>query len=240
VAPVARCRVDLRRKLDLPPSIKLGIGVDRLDYTKGILERFRAVERMFELDPKRVGKFAFVQIAAPSRSSIEEYQDFEAKVKSAAARINERYGSARYQPIVLSIEHHDAESVYAHYRACDLCFVSSLHDGMNLVAKEFIAARDDEEGVLILSQFTGAARELAEALIVNPYDVEQCAAALRIALDMPVEEQGARMKSMRGQVQELNVYRWAGRMLIDAGRMRHRQRVLAQAITGRAELRRAA
>jgi trehalose 6-phosphate synthase len=240
VAPVAQCRATLRRELGLPAHIKLGIGVDRLDYTKGILERFRAVERLLEIEPKRVGKFAFVQIAAPSRSSIAEYQDFEARVREAAARINARFGNGAYQPIVLRIEHHGAESVYAHYRACDLCFVSSLHDGMNLVAKEFIAARDDDEGVLILSQFTGAARELAEALIVNPYDVEQCAAALHMALDMPVAEQRARMASMRNLVQDLNVFRWAGRMLIDAGRMRHRQRVLAQGMGARGETRRAA
>ena len=240
VAPVAECRATLRRELGLPASIKLGIGVDRLDYTKGILERFRAVERLLEIEPRRIGRFAFVQIAAPSRSSIEEYQDFEARVRGAAARINARFGDGSYQPIILRIEHHGAESVYAHYRASDLCFVSSLHDGMNLVAKEYIAARDDEEGVLILSQFTGAARELAEALIVNPYDVEQCAAALRIALDMPVAEQRARMASMRTLVQDLNVYRWAGRMLIDAGRMRHRQRVLAQAVGARGETRKAA
>jgi trehalose 6-phosphate synthase len=240
VAPVAECRAALRRELGLPANIKLGIGVDRLDYTKGILERFRAVERLFEIEPQRVGKFAFVQIAAPSRSSIAEYQDFEARVRGAAARINARFGNGPYQPIVLRIEHHGAESVYAHYRASDLCFVSSLHDGMNLVAKEFIAARDDDEGVLILSQFTGAARELAEALIVNPYDVEQCAAALHMALDMPVAEQRARMASMRNLVQDLNVFRWAGRMLIDAGRMRHRRRVLAQGMSTRGETRRAA
>src|SRR3970282_1240760 len=127
------------------------------------------------------------------------------------------------------VEHHDAKEVYAYYRAADLCYVSSLHDGMNLVAKEFVAAREDERGVLVLSQFTGAARELTEALIVNPYDIEQCAAALILALTMPPEEQRARMRSMRNLVQEFNVYRWAGRMLIDAARMRHRHRVLARA-----------
>src|SRR4029077_14676700 len=112
-----------------------------------------------------------------------------------------------------------------------LCYVSSLHDGMNLVAKEYVAARDDEQGVLILSQFTGAARELAEALIVNPYDIEQSAAAVHLALTMSPEEQRARMRSMRNLVQEFNVYRWAGRMLLDAARMRHRRRVLAPART---------
>ena len=131
-------------------------------------------------------------------------------MRALAERINERFGTAGYQPIVLKIEHHDAAQVYELYRAAELCYVSSLHDGMNLVAKEFVAARDDEQGVLILSQFTGAARELAEALIVNPYDIEQSAAAMHLALTMPPDEQRARMRSMRHLVQEFNVYRWAG------------------------------
>ncbi|MBL8380653.1 MAG: trehalose-6-phosphate synthase [Burkholderiales bacterium] len=231
VASRAVCRETIRRELGYAPDVMLGVGVDRLDYTKGILERFRAVERFFELEPRWVGRFGFVQIAAPSRSSIEEYQEFEARVRAEAARINARYGSVGYQPIVLRVEHHDAASVHCHYRACDLCFVSSLHDGMNLVAKEFIAAREDGEGVLLLSQFAGAARELTEALIVNPYDVEQCAVALAAALAMPVEEQRARMKNMRALVQEFNVYRWAGRMLLDAARMRARRRIEARAAT---------
>jgi len=229
MAPVAQCGEEVRRELGVAPDIRLGVGVDRLDYTKGIIERLGAVERLFELKPHWIGRFSFVQIAAPSRSSIDEYQAFEARVRAAAARINRRFGTEGYNPVILKIEHHDAVSVYRYYRACDLCFVSSLHDGMNLVAKEFVAARDDGAGVLVLSQFTGAARELAEALIVNPYDIEQCATALDLALSMPLEEQRARMTSMRGLVQEFNVYRWAGRMLLDAGRMRRRLRVLARA-----------
>jgi trehalose 6-phosphate synthase len=224
-APVAECRAAARTALGLGAEVALGIGVDRLDYTKGILERFAAVERLLEQEPRWVGKFAFVQIAAPSRSTIEEYQSFDARVRAAATRINGRFGSAGYQPILLKVEHHDAAEIYAWYRAADLCFVSSLHDGMNLVAKEYVAARDDERGVLVLSQFTGAARELSEALIVNPYDTEQCAAALRVALAMPPDEQRHRMRSMRSLIQEFNVYRWAGRMLLDAARMRNRRRV---------------
>jgi trehalose 6-phosphate synthase len=227
VAPVDQCRSAIRRELGVDPAMRIGLGIDRLDYTKGILERFRAVERMLELEPRWVGSFCFVQIAAPSRSSIDEYRDFDARVRDVAARINRRFGRDGYAPIVLKVEHHDAARVHAYYRAADLCFVSSLHDGMNLVAKEFVAARDDERGVLVLSQFAGASRELVEALIVNPYDTEQCAAALRLALTMPEAEQRARMRSMRGLVQEFNVYRWAGRMLLDAARMRHRQRVQA-------------
>jgi trehalose 6-phosphate synthase len=174
-----------------------------------------------------------VQVAAPSRSSIDEYQNLEARVRALADRINQRFGSPGYAPILLNIQHHDAAQVYELYRAAELCVVSSLHDGMNLVAKEFVAARDDEQGVLILSQFTGAARDLAEALIVNPYDIEQSAAAMHLALTMSPEEQRARMRSMRNIVQEFNVYRWAGRMLIDAARMRHRSRVMARARAAR-------
>jgi trehalose 6-phosphate synthase len=216
--------------------VKLGIGVDRLDYTKGILERFSAIERLLELEPRWVGQFAFIQVAAPSRSTIAEYQSLDARVRELAARINERFGRPGYQPIVLKIEHHDAAQVYELFRASEVCLVSSLHDGMNLVAKEYVASRDDEQGALILSQFTGAARELAEALIVNPYDFEQSAAALHLALTMSPEEQRVRMRSMRNLVQEFNVYRWAGRMLLDAARMRHRKRVLAR---GRAARRQA-
>src|SRR2546422_2904417 len=232
-APVAEGRKRVRERLGLEPDTKIGVGVDRLDYTKGILERFSAVERLLELEPRWVGQFAFIQVAAPSRSSIDEYQNLDAKVRALAARINERFGKGDYQPIILKIEHHDAAQVYELYRASELCYVSCLHDGMNLVAKEFVAARDDEQGVLILSQFTGAARELAEALIVNPYDVEQSAAAMHLGLTMSPDEQRARMRSMRTLVQEFNVFRWAGRMLLDAARMRPRRRVLSRARAAR-------
>jgi trehalose 6-phosphate synthase len=231
--PVASARVKVRESLGLPPGVRLGVGVDRLDYTKGILERFMAIERLLELEPRWVGNFSFLQVAAPSRSSIDEYQNLDARVRSLAAKINERFGRPGYTPIVLKIEHHDAAQVYELYRAADLCYVSSLHDGMNLVAKEFVASRDDEQGVLMLSQFTGAARELSESLIVNPYDIEQCAAAMHVALTMSPEEQRTRMRSMRNLVQEFNVFRWAGRMLIDAARMRHRRRVMSSARAAR-------
>ncbi|MEA3152418.1 MAG: hypothetical protein QOK44_7 [Betaproteobacteria bacterium] len=227
--PVAECREQIRLENGLGPAVRIGIGVDRLDYTKGILERFAAIERLLEIDARWIGHFAFIEIAAPSRSSIEEYQSLDARVRTAAQRVNDRFGTPDCKPIILKIEHHDADEVYTHYRAADVCFVSSLHDGMNLVAKEYVAARDDERGALILSQFAGAAGELPEALIVNPYDTEQCATALRVALDMPPVEQRERMRSMRSLIQEFNVYRWAGRMLLDAARMRHRRRLASGA-----------
>jgi trehalose-6-phosphate synthase len=222
------CPKEIRRRLGLSETQLLGIGVDRLDYTKGIVERFQAIERMLQMYPEMVGRFTFVQIAAPSRSSLEEYQAFEARVRGLAQRINQRYSNEGYQPIILKAEHHEQEELQLYYRAADVCMVTSLHDGMNLVAKEFIAMREDEHGVLVLSQFTGAARELHEALVINPYHIEQGAKALYRALIMPVAEQRERMRSMRMRVKDFNVYRWAGNMLLDAARLRQRQRVMSK------------
>ena len=225
---VAQCRTEIRKALALPQDQLLGIGVDRLDYTKGIVERFQAVERMLELNPDMIGRFTLVQIAAPSRSSLDEYQNFEARVRNLALKINQRFSQGSYTPIILKAEHHEQELLNQYYRAADVCMVTSLHDGMNLVAKEFIAARDDEQGVLVLSQFTGAARELHEALIINPYHIEQGAEALHRALTMPPNEQRERMRSMRLLVRDFNVYRWAGHMLLDAARLRQRERVMSK------------
>jgi trehalose 6-phosphate synthase len=224
--PVAECREEVRRLHGLPAEHALGVGVDRLDYTKGIEERLRAVERLLEMQPQWIGGFTFVQIAAPTRGRIEHYQQYDARVRELAARINARFAAAAHPPIVLKVEHHQPEAIYQYYRAADVCVVTSLHDGMNLVAKEFVSARDDDGGVLILSQFTGAARELPEAIIVNPYDTDQCASALHLALTMPKADQRARMRLMRGLIREFNVYRWAGRMLIDAAAVRRRGRLL--------------
>jgi trehalose 6-phosphate synthase len=225
---VAECRSKVREALGLPEGHLLGIGVDRFDYTKGIIERFQAVERMLELEPALVGKFTFVQIAAPTRSALDEYQNFEARVRAQVDRINAKYAGGTYLPIILKAEHHGQAQITEYFRASEVCMVTSLHDGMNLVSKEFIAARDDEQGVLILSQFTGAARELHEALIINPYHVEEGAAALRTALFMPAVEQTERMRSMRRRVKDFNVYRWAGKMLQDAARLRQRARVMSK------------
>ncbi len=226
--PVAECRSEVLRSLKLTDRTLVGLGVDRLDYTKGILERLRAVERMLELHPEMMERFVFVQIAAPSRTALEEYQAFDARVHALVARINQRFAVDSWEPICLKAEHHDPEEINRYYRAADVCMVTSLHDGMNLVAKEYVAARDDERGVLLLSQFTGAAQELHEALIVNPYHIEQTAEALYRALTMPEYEQRERMRSMRAIVHDFNVYRWAGRMLIDAARIRQREKLEAR------------
>jgi trehalose-6-phosphate synthase len=225
LATEAQIRTGLLESLGLPQDQMLGVGVDRMDYTKGIPERFMAVERMFELHPEMVGRFTFIQIAAPSRSILEEYRTFQERVHAMAERINLRFSREGCPAIILKAEHHEPEQVNRYYRAADVCMVTSLHDGMNLVAKEFVAARDDEQGVLVLSQFTGAAHELHEALIVNPYHVEQTAEALHRALTMPDYEQRERMRSMRTLVRDFNVYRWAGRMLLDAARVRQREKL---------------
>lgn len=222
---IGACRTALRAELNVPATHRLALGVDRLDYTKGIVERLQAVERMLELHPELIGRFSLLQIAAPSRSSLQEYQSLEARVRMLAHHINQRFVNPVAPPVMLRIEHHDANQLAQYYRAADICVVTSLHDGMNLVAKEFIAAREDELGTLILSQFTGAARELHEALIINPYHIEQGAQALYRALTMPEAEQRERMRSMRTLVRDFNVYRWAGLMLLDAARLRRRQRV---------------
>ncbi|MFY9343842.1 MAG: trehalose-6-phosphate synthase [Planctomycetota bacterium] len=223
--PVEQCRTSVREALGIAPDVKLGVGIDRLDYTKGIEERLHAVDRLFTNHPEWRGRFTFVQLAAPSRTKIPEYRALNERVEALAAKINERWAGAGWRPIVLLRDHHEPPSVFRHYRAADLCYVSSLHDGMNLVAKEFVAARDDDQGVLVLSQFTGAARDLTEALIVNPYDLEQASAALAAALQMPAGEQRERMQAMRRLVAEFNVYRWAGRMLVDAAELRRRERL---------------
>jgi len=223
--PIPETRAEILKALGLPQDHLLGVGVDRMDYTKGIPERFTAVERMFELHPELVGHFTFIQIAAPSRSALEEYQAFEVRVHAMAQRINDRFTRDGHPAIILKAEHHEPDQVNRYYRAVDVCMVTSLHDGMNLVAKEYVAAREDELGVLVLSQFTGAAHELHEALIVNPYHVEQTAEALYQGLTMPEYEQRERMRSMRALVRDFNVYRWAGRMLLDAARVRQREKL---------------
>jgi trehalose 6-phosphate synthase len=231
----AECRAGVFAELNLAPDALLGVGVDRLDYTKGIEERLWAVARLLERFPALRGRFTFVQLAAPSRTLIDRYSRLNESVEQVAAQVNQRFGDGPYRPVILLRAHHEPGTVYRYYRAADVCYVSSLHDGMNLVAKEFVAARDDERGVLVLSYFAGASRELTEALIVNPYDLEEASSALAAALAMPIEQQQARMRAMRTFVAEFNVYRWAGRMLVDAARLRQRDRLSGQLVPSRAE-----
>jgi len=205
-------RVAVLRELGIE-AVFLGVGVDRVDYTKGIQERFLAIERLLEKYPNYREKFTFLQIGAPSRTRIKRYHDLGGEIEAEAERINKRFQTGKWQPIVLMKRQHSHLEIQRFYRIADLCLVTSLHDGMNLVAKEFVAARPDELGVLILSRFTGAARELADALLVNPYDIELMAEAIRVALEMDIEEQKARMQRMRRVVRDNNIYRWASTLI---------------------------
>ncbi len=231
VPKAAEVRGPVREELGLSPDTRLGVGIDRLDYTKGIEERLQAVDELLTHHPEFRGNFTFVQLAAPSRTKIARYRELNERVEALAQEINAKWSEGTYRPIILLRSHHEPATVFRFYRAADLCYVSSLHDGMNLVAKEFVAARDDEQGVLVLSQFTGAARDLTEALIVNPYDFRQAGDALATALQMTPDEQRARMQSMRKIVSEFNVCRWAGRMLVDAAELRRKERMNDQLVS---------
>ncbi len=202
----------LLRELGGRPTF-VGLGVDRIDYTKGIPERLRGIERFFELYPAYRKKFTFVQIGAPSRTHIKSYQDLMREVEGEVERINQNLRTGSWKPIVFLARHHTHKEIEAYYREADLCMVTSLHDGMNLVAKEYVAARHDEQGALILSRFTGASHELPDALVVNPYDTDELAQAIHTALSMPIDETRARMRRMRSAVKENNVYRWAGDLI---------------------------
>jgi len=212
-------RAGLFRQFGEEPAY-LGIGVDRVDYTKGIPERFRAIERLLDRYPFYRGKLVFVQIGAPSRTRIKRYQDLMTEVEEEAERINRRFRAGSWKPIVFLNEHHRHEEIQRYYRAADFCLVTSLHDGMNLVAKEYVAACQDEQGVLILSRFAGASHELPDALVVNPYDSDELAEAIHTALSMPAEEERSRMQRMRAVVKEHNVYRWAGSLIAELAAIR--------------------
>ncbi|HBL17331.1 MAG: hypothetical protein A2X36_11660 [Elusimicrobia bacterium GWA2_69_24] len=202
----------------------LGVGVERMDYTKGVLERLRAVERFLEKYPQYQGRFSFAQIGAPSRTHIKRYHDFLAEVDAEVERINWKFKARDWKPVVYLKKHHSHREILPFYMHADLCMVTSLHDGMNLVAKEFVAAREDNGGVLILSRFAGASRELRDALIINPYDIEQTADAIRYALEMDSEERSARMKRSRETIRENNIYRWAGNLITELSQIRREPR----------------
>lgn len=191
----------------------LGLGVDRLDYTKGILEKFRGIEFFLEMYPSFIGQFSFIQIASPSREEVARYQKFNHKITAEAERINNKFATDNWTPIVLLKKHYSHEEIYQLYKASNFCLITSLSDGMNLVAKEFVTARTDESGVLILSQFTGVARELKDALIINPYSAEQTAEAINMALTMQPVEQHQRMRKMREKIKNYNIYRWAAEFI---------------------------
>ncbi|MGH7355492.1 MAG: alpha,alpha-trehalose-phosphate synthase (UDP-forming) [Candidatus Rokuibacteriota bacterium] len=216
--PPATSRADLLARLGTSAEF-LGVGVERVDYTKGLPERFRALQRFFERRPEYKGRVVFVQLGAPSRLKIPRYAALEAEVEATISEINGALGTRTWRPILYLKGHHERTDIWPFYRHADFCMVTSLHDGMNLVAKEFVSVRDDEDGVLILSRFTGAARELVDALLVNPYDVDETADAIRAAVEMDREDRRGRMARMRFAVREHNIYRWAGFLLNELTRI---------------------
>jgi trehalose 6-phosphate synthase len=218
--PGPQAREALLKEHGLSPTVRIGVGVDRLDYTKGIVERFRGIERFFDKYPDFREQFTFVELGAPSRTHIPRYHDLVSEIDAEAERISWRFRTKTWSPVLFLKQHHTHRDILRWYRAADLCLVTSLHDGMNLVAKEYVSAREDGAGALILSPFTGAARELADALIVNPYDTEQMADAIRYALGMSAEEQRRRMAAMREQIRSANIYRWAAALVADVAEVR--------------------
>ncbi len=225
VPPPPDCRSALVKHFDLPSDVLIGVGVERFDYTKGLLDRFHAVRYLLQNFPEWRGKFTFVQAAAPTRGRLPAYKTIQQETQALVEEINGEFGTDTYRPIILLAQHHEFDEVFKLFRAADLCVVSSLHDGMNLVAKEFVASREDENGVLILSSFAGASKELPEALLVNPYDNKGMAEAMHRALLMPKAEQKERMHLMREIVSENNVFYWAARILFDAALIRKRRHI---------------
>jgi trehalose 6-phosphate synthase len=196
-------------------DLLIGIGVDRIDYTKGIPERLKALDRFLEKYPQYQRRLTFIQIAVPSRIHLDEYQDTIDQIEKLVEDINWKYSQGHWSPIIYIKKHHDFQEIIPFYRMADFCIVSSLHDGMNLVAKEYISSKTDLDGTLILSRFTGSARELEQALLINPYDIEKFADTIQEALEMGKEEKLSRMKRMRETVSENTIYHWAERIISD-------------------------
>ncbi|OQA91703.1 MAG: Trehalose-phosphate synthase [Elusimicrobia bacterium ADurb.Bin231] len=209
---VSRKVNELPTQID-PPYEVLALSIDRIDYTKGILEKIKAVDRFLEKYPEYQKRFVFFQKGALSRLHIKAYKHLIDEIQSLAEEINWKYRSGYWYPIVLLNTKIDYITHLALYRACDLCIVGSLHDGMNLVAKEFIAANTDNKGMLLLSQFTGAARELKNAVLINPFDADGFADAIKEAIEMPKEIKSERIIRMRENVKENNIFRWAGKFI---------------------------
>jgi len=210
------CRAEVCRSHGLRPDVRLGIGIDRLDYTKGIHEKLLAIERLLERHLEWRQCLAFIQVAEPSRECLPEYRSTREQIEETARRINTRFGSTTFRPIRLLASHHDPRDVYTLYRAADFCYVGSLHDGMNLVAKEFVSARTDDRGVLVLSELAGAARQLRAAVLVDPYAIDTTAQILARAIAMPPSEQAQRMRLLRANVTTFDSRWWARQLFEDA------------------------
>jgi trehalose 6-phosphate synthase len=223
---VTRRLAQLRAKSELAFPI-IGLGVDRLDYTKGIVSRFQAIERFLEKYPEYQGRFCFVQIAVPSRTQIDEYRQVKEQVESLVEQINNRFGTDTQKPIYYRYEHLEPPELVVYYRVADFAIVSSLHDGMNLVAKEFVASQVERKGVLICSEFAGAAEELDHALLINPYDVESVADTLKQAIEMSAPERTQHMAHLQEHISEHNIYKWLGEIFAELDRIRGENHVTA-------------
>ncbi|MCG2713594.1 MAG: trehalose-6-phosphate synthase [Candidatus Omnitrophica bacterium] len=202
----------LKKEFELKDEI-IAVGVDRIDYTKGIVERILAIDRFLDKYPEYKKKFVFIQLAAPSRTHIKRYHDLIGEIDELVEKINWKHIDGNWKPIIYLKKHFSQDDIQPYYRLGDICIVSSLHDGMNLVAKEYVAEKDDLSGALILSQFTGAARELTDAILVNPYSIEEFADSIKLAIQMPKEEKKRRMENMRSVIAENNIYRWAANII---------------------------
>lgn len=195
------------------------LGVERVDYTKGVPEKLKAFDWLLKRNPKYRGKAVYVQIAAPSRMRLKEYRNINEEINELVEEINWRYGSDEWTPIIYLNIHHDFREIVNFYKLSDYCVVSSLHDGMNLVAKEYVSAKPDDSGVLVLSNFTGASEELKDALQVNPYDTRRFARVLKNAVKMKDEKKRDKMRRLRETVCEHNIYSWAGKIIYDISRL---------------------
>ncbi len=211
-AEVERESARWRHRLKLEERM-LGLGIERIDYTKGIPERIRAIDRLLEEHPEHRGRIVFAQVGVPSRVHISTYKHIEDEIDDLVEAVNWKWGVDAWVPIVFEKRHFNQVEMMALHKLARFCVVSSLHDGMNLVAKEFVSSRIDQDGVLILSQFTGAARELTDAVLINPFSVEELSSGIHQAMIMPREERSRRMRRMRELVAEHNVYRWAGKIV---------------------------
>jgi trehalose-6-phosphate synthase len=200
---------EIKSEYDLEGKI-IGVGVDRIDYTKGLAERILAIDRFLEKYPEYKGKFVFIQLAAPSRTHIKRYHELAGELDELVEKKNWKHSEGNWKPIIYLKRHFSPEEIYPYFKLADLCIVSSLHDGMNLVAKEYIASKPNLNGALILSRFTGASRELTDAISINPYSIEDFADAIKEAIELPEEEKRRRMENMRRIISENNIYRWAG------------------------------
>ena len=196
-----------------PPYEILAVGVDRIDYTKGIVEKLYAIDRFLEKYPQYQGRFVFFQQGALSRLHIKYYKEYIDRIQALTEEINWKYRCGKWYPIVLNNRRTEYYRQLALYRAADICIVSSLHDGMNLVSKEFVASNTDFKGMLILSKFTGASRELKEAILINPYDIENFADSIKEAIELSQDEKTSRVKKMQETIEENNVYKWAGKFI---------------------------